>query len=156
MSKENALRHAFNMSKENVLKQASTMSNDNVLRQTSKVPKEKFWDKPKMCQKKMFWERSLVCERKANIFNGYLGGQNIMRSLYCTKKKITHCFKEVLKYAKRLKKNSNEKWLCQKNHMLLEMSFSMPKVYFKKGWLQIFLQERYFACLKTKKVLRKI
>ena len=73
-----------------------------------------FWDNPKMCQKKMFWGRSLVCERKANIFNGYLGGQNIMRRVFIVQKKITHCFKEVLKYAKRLKKNSNEKWLCQK------------------------------------------
>ena len=79
-----------------------------------------------------------------------------MRRVFIVQKKITHCFKEVLKYAKRFKKKLQRKMVMSKKNMLLEMSFSMPKVYFKKGWLQIFLQERYFACLKTKKVLRKI
>lgn len=99
--------------------------------------------------------------KKGKNFNGYLGGNNNIREeplLY--KNNITHCFKKVLKFTKRKKKkNSNENWLCQKKHLLSEMSFSMPKVCFKKkgkkvcfkkGWL------RYSACLKAEQVLRKV
>jgi hypothetical protein len=71
-----------------------------------------FWHIEGLSQNLFFWH---ILELSQNIlFLHYLGGQNIMRRVFIVQKKITHCFKEVLKYAKRLKKNSNEKWLCQK------------------------------------------